>query len=57
MAVLIKDMKMPRCCAECNFSYSSGGFYCDCIERVYIPSGIAMEGRPEWCPLEEVEVN
>ena len=58
MAVMIRDMKMPGCCAACDFcgglSVAEGGYICDCIEDVCIPDDIVIEGRPDWCPLEEV---
>ena len=55
MGVYIKDMEMPDCCAECSFCYPSGGHFCHCIEEVYIPYDVFIEGRPDWCPLVEVE--
>lgn len=56
MGVYIKDMEMPKCCAECNFCYPSGGHFCHCIEEMYIPYDVFIEGRPDWCPLKEVDV-
>jgi hypothetical protein len=36
-------------------SVAEGGYICDCVEDVCIPDDIVIEGRPDWCPLEEIE--
>ena len=58
MGVYIKDMEMPGCCAECDFcmglSVASGDYIYYCVEDVYVPNEIVMEGRPDWCPLVEI---
>ena len=53
MAVLIKNMEMPKCCADCalvcNDEY---GLEALCV---FIEDGIISDdGRRDDCPLEEV---
>lgn len=59
MGVYIKDMKMPDCCAECCFlsgmAIPSGDYICECIDELCLPDDVIVEGRPDWCPLEEIK--
>ena len=53
MSVLIKGMKMPKNCGECNFDSPSG--YCRAMPHDF--SGTTnweCEGKPSWCPLIEL---
>ena len=50
MSVLIKGMKMPTCCADCDLHNPfSETPYCRRLLR-----RVPLEGRPENCPLVEV---
>lgn len=51
--VLIKDLEMPESCYGCRFKSLDvyGHKICDLTYRqITVPSG-----RPDWCPLTEVE--
>lgn len=53
--MLIKDMKMPKCCLECPFEDSPEfDSYCIAIGNEFIGEweGLGMY-KPDWCPLEE----
>ena len=55
MSVLIKDMKMPKCCLECPFEdLPEFDSYCIAIGNEFIGEweGLGMY-KPDWCPLEE----
>lgn len=53
MAVLIKGMDMPESCHVCVGGY--GGF---CFVAPAESDGACPEhGRPDWCPLVEVNIN
>ena len=59
MAVLIRDMEMPKSCIDCFLRHE---YECDLTGKV--PFGkidddtydfaIGYTVRPDWCPLEEV---
>jgi len=54
MSVLVKDMLFPYYCSDCEFSkpWGNSGTYCSRHpERESVKYG---EGKPEWCPLDEV---
>lgn len=59
MAVLIRDMEMPKSCIDCLLRHDyecnlTGGVPFDMIED---DAGILVAGytvRPDWCPLQEV---
>lgn len=55
--VAIKNMKMPKCCRECNFKYYDEGedVLCCALEDGYISDDEADEKRLECCPLVEIE--
>jgi hypothetical protein len=59
MGVYVRGMVMPSSCWECNFLSMKAGLYidyvCECMERS-VDNKIVVKGRPDWCPLEEVEV-
>lgn len=50
------DMKMPGSCVECRFSQGDYGFCHAMFENFcgYV-NQIEDEGRPEWCPLRQVD--
>ena len=64
MSVLIRDMEMPKNCAECRFCVN--GFTdeapmyecaCETYENVSVlvdDHGKPFDFRPDWCPLVEV---
>ena len=56
MSVLVKDMDMPKSCADCPCGDAQDGWcyvHNEVLERMEngYPS---TETRPEWCPLVEV---
>ena len=54
MSVLIKDMRFPNYCSDCEFSKPCGnsGTYCSRHpEKDDVKYG---ECKPDWCPLVEV---
>ena len=57
MGVYIRDMKMPGSCDECDFLSGEripfGDYVCGCMWEMPVDDEIVMEGRPDWCPLEE----
>ena len=51
MSVLILDMKLPKTCAECEWSrYSFPNAWCGRTHKT-TDIEIAKNGRPDWCPL------
>lgn len=55
MSVIIKDMGMPACCAECPFcrvakAFQGDKFYCWNL-KAYIGMELGMTRRPDRCPL------
>lgn len=46
MSVIVKDMKLPKSCCECNIRYE---MFCPLLHRF-----IADEGRRHNCPLGDV---
>ena len=55
MAVIVKDMEMPECCAGCEFAkvWDNGHFLCSRKpQELPIPAWI---GRPWFCPLVDAE--
>lgn len=54
MSVLVKDMHFPKYCSGCEFSkpWGNNGTYCSRHpEKDDVKYG---EGKPDWCPLEDV---
>jgi len=51
MAILIKNIDMPKTCYGCNF-YDDISHYCDVANRRMYQID---NPKPRWCPLEEVE--
>ena len=49
MSVLIKGMKMPQHCYECDFEH-----YNRCEISRKASARVESIDRPEWCPLVEV---
>lgn len=66
MSVVIKGMTMPCSCSGCMMK-NVETFHCQgadesveyCgVNHRYLPYGIQIPiRRPDWCPLEEVEIN
>lgn len=57
MSVLIKDMKMPETCEDCNFHrYHSHYEYVCVATPLFYPMNLANSKgiRKDWCPLVEV---
>ena len=53
MSVIIKGMKMPNSCEECNFDSPSG--YCRAMPHNFCgTTNWECEGKPTWCPLIEI---
>lgn len=51
MSVIIKNMAMPHCCAECRFCEGfDGGLIC----AAFLNKIDDMSKRLDTCPLEEV---
>ena len=53
--LLPKDI--PNCCGRCPCFHAEHPMYCQAVKadknkRIYAPYG---EGRPDWCPLIEIE--
>lgn len=51
MSVLVKDMRFPKYCSDCEFSkpWGNSGTYCSRHpEKDEVKYG---EGKPDWCPL------
>ena len=50
--ILIKNMEMPKSCAECPMQYvgeeRTACFLMNCYNKIFI------EKRPSWCPLVEL---
>lgn len=58
MAIMIKGMEMPTRCGECPCVYSTEGAYWDTCQAVDDQNDIEQfwkSGRPDWCPLVEVQ--
>lgn len=54
MSVLVKDMRFPNYCSDCEFSkpWGNSGTYCSRHpEKDDVKYG---EGKPDWCPLDTV---
>lgn len=50
MSVLIKGMDMPKRCVDCPIYFAG-------LCSVRLQNGkCPLDGRPDWCPLEEVPV-
>ena len=58
MSILIKDMKMPKTCGECNYChYLSGyysGYYCRATNQSFRISADVEIEKPHGCPLVEI---
>lgn len=54
MSVLVKGMKMPRCCLDCPL-YDCYNYHCQ-MYAFGIPARYNRDGsiRPEWCELVEL---
>lgn len=53
----IVPKKIPNCCGICSCFHAEHPMYCQAVKadknkRIYAPYG---EGRPDWCPLIEIE--
>jgi len=61
MSVIIKCMKMPAGCMDCNLLYMDrGGAYCMATNNCAEEEGGADQyeyTRPDWCPLVELPGN
>ena len=58
MAVLIRSMNMPQCCAECNledYLEGIGGHACPVVHENAFTSGVRDTSRLPHCPLKEVK--
>lgn len=53
MSVIVKTMKMPKCCRDCIFCEHINFWIC--IEMSHPCQDDMYETRPDWCPLEEVK--
>ena len=54
MSVLIKDMRLPDCCAVCELSDSDDdGIYCNVLEE-FMRFAELPKGRRSDCPLTEL---
>lgn len=60
MSVIVKNMEMPEDCRDCPMEM----YYMNCGETRCRAANktlednyktIPFDGRPDWCPLEEVE--
>jgi hypothetical protein len=54
MSVLVKDMRFPNYCSDCEFSkpWGNNGTYCS---RYLWKDDVKYgEGKPDWCPLKYV---
>ena len=51
MAVLVKDIKMPRSCESCPCKTADAFGGLGCQATGYIPFRKANQDRPDWCPL------
>lgn len=54
MIVLVRDMRFPNYCSDCEFSkpWGNSGTYCSRHpERESVKYG---EEKPEWCPIADV---
>ena len=49
MAIMIKGMEIPETCCDCNFNIAGWCVADLASERIEFP------GRPDWCPLVEVQ--
>ena len=55
MAVIITDMKMPNCCAMCEFGKRFDNSSCLCERKPAMPLISDLARKPDWCPLVEYE--
>ena len=58
VSVLIKNMTMPKNCIECPMQFGGWCYVCppDIDERVAETVEEAVkQGKPDWCPLVEIE--
>ena len=55
MSILINGMKMPQSCSNCNWSrYSFPNAWCSMTHHK-VDIEVAKNGRPDGCPLIEVQ--
>ena len=54
MAVLVKDIKIPRSCESCPCKTADAFGGLGCQATGYIPFRKANQDRPDWCPLISV---
>lgn len=54
MSVLVKDMRFPNHCSDCEFSKPWGNSGTYCSRRPWKDDVKYGEGKPDWCPLGEV---
>ena len=59
MGVYIPDMKMPHDCRDCPmllYHLSNGSTECTAARKTVADNWqvIPFDGRPDWCPLEEI---
>ena len=61
MSVIIKGMKIPKCCLDCPMNFNL--FYCEAVTPWKIitdKTSVEVNGkeititRPDWCPLVEL---
>ena len=52
MAVIVKDMKMPNTCYECEFSGRIDNGHTICTRKLMNPPIEDGDALPEFCPLE-----
>lgn len=56
MSVIVKDMRLPDCCAECELSESDDeGIYCNVLE-VFMRFDELPKGRRSDCPIFDENV-
>lgn len=56
MAVILKDMTIPTHCMWCDFGQRWDNQSTVCCRKPYEPPVLDdVQGRPDYCPLEEIE--
>lgn len=54
MSVIVKDMKMPNSCINCDLFSRDEIMYCTLFPRCKPNFMTILSERAEWCPLVEV---
>ena len=55
MAVVVTNMNMPGSCAVCEFGRRFDNVSCLCERLPSAPLVQDLTGRPNWCPLKEIQ--